>query len=159
MAFSAQSDPLPSLERVLIVCLDQVREAGSWGICSNHWLATYWLNDCGKITYSIWLCYLCFVLFCFCFTKPMALTHVLKKSLPKDMFIDLRERGRGVGRERNISVREKHPSGASHTCHAQGLNLQPRYVPWRGTEPTTFCCTGWCSNQLSHLARAAFNTF
>ena len=38
----------------------------------------------------------------------------------------------------------------------QGSNLQPRYMPWPGTETTTFWCTGWCSNQMSPLARASF---
>ena len=30
-----------------------------------------------------------------------------------------------------------------------GLNLQPRYVPWLGLKPTTFCYIGRCSKQLS----------
>ena len=32
-------------------------------------------------------------------------------------------------RERDIDVREKHPSIASHMCPDQGLNAQPRLVP------------------------------
>ena len=40
---------------------------------------------------------------------------------------------RGGGRkkegERNIDVREKHQSVASHTCPDLGLNPQPRLVP------------------------------
>ena len=39
-------------------------------------------------------------------------------------------------------------------CLHQGPNLQLRYVPWLGIKPSTFWCVGWCSNQLSHLARA-----
>ena len=47
------------------------------------------------------------------------------------MFIDLRERegGEGMERERNINVKEKHWSVASHVCPDQGLNLQPRHLP------------------------------
>ena len=28
------------------------------------------------------------------------------------------------------------------------------YVPQPGTEPATFWCTGWCSNQMNHTSRA-----
>ena len=55
------------------------------------------------------------------------------------------------GRERE---REKHQLVASCTCPNQGSNPQPRYVLWWRTEPTTFWCMGWCSNQLGHPARA-----
>ena len=47
-----------------------------------------------------------------------------------------------------------HQLVASRTCPNQGSNLPPRYVPWLGIEPATFWCRGWCSNQLSHPARA-----
>ena len=50
--------------------------------------------------------------------------------------------------------REKHRSVASHICPNWELNLQPRYVPWLGIEPTTFWCMGWHSNQPSNPARA-----
>ena len=33
-------------------------------------------------------------------------------------------------------------------------NPQHRYVPWPGIEPSTFCCMGRRSNELSHPARA-----
>ena len=55
--------------------------------------------------------------------------------------------------ERNIDVRKKHQSLASHTRPVWGSNLQPRYVPWPGIEPSTIHCTRWCSNQLSHPPR------
>ena len=53
------------------------------------------------------------------------------------MLIDFRERGRegeGWGEmerdgERNINVREKHQSVASHMLADQGLKPQPRHVP------------------------------
>ena len=45
------------------------------------------------------------------------------------MFTDFIERGRG--RERNV---DQLPSCM---CHDQGINLNPRYVPWLGIEPTT----------------------
>ena len=43
------------------------------------------------------------------------------------VFIDFRDRGRGVGE--NIDVREKHQLVASCTHPDGGLNLKPRYVP------------------------------
>ena len=48
----------------------------------------------------------------------------------EELFIDLRETGRG--RERNIYVRETYWSGVSHTCPNQGQNPQLRQVPWPG---------------------------
>ena len=53
-------------------------------------------------------------------------------SSPKDMFIDFRER--------EALIRERTFIGSL------------RYVPWLEIKPTTFYCTGWCSNQLSHRA-------
>ena len=41
-------------------------------------------------------------------------------------------------KERNIYVREKHWLVSSHMCPNQGLN-PPRYVPWPGIEPVTWC--------------------
>ena len=63
------------------------------------------------------------------------------------MFIDFRE----TGRERE---REKHQLVASYMHSDQGLNPQPRNVPWPVAKPTTFWCRGQCSNQVSHPARA-----
>ena len=48
--------------------------------------------------------------------------------------------------------REKHWPVASGICHDRVLDLQPRYVPWLGIKPATWC-TAWCSNQMSHLAK------
>ena len=58
----------------------------------------------------------------------------LYKFSPEDMCIDFRERGRGKGGERkegerNISVREKHLSVASHMSPNQEWNPQPKYMP------------------------------
>ena len=55
-------------------------------------------------------------------------------SLPKDIFIDFRERGteREREQEKNIDVREKHQWAPPHTCPMQGLYPQPKYVPWLG---------------------------
>ena len=39
--------------------------------------------------------------------------------------------------ERNIDVRQKHWSVASHICPIQGSKPQPKYVPWLGIEPAT----------------------
>lgn len=50
--------------------------------------------------------------------------------------------------------RERERSVASCTRPDQGSNLKPRYMPWLGTEHTTFWGTEWRSDQLSHLARA-----
>ena len=53
-----------------------------------------------------------------------------------------REREREKEREREIEadmyVREKHQSVASHMLPDQGLNLQTRYMPSPGIEPTIF---------------------
>ena len=64
----------------------------------------------------------CLSLFCF-------------KSSAEDIFIDFqRERKRGyrerkTERERNIQVREKHQSVASHTCPDQGIEYAPHTCP------------------------------
>ena len=70
------------------------------------------------------------------------------------MLIDFTERGREGEKEGEKHECEKHRSVASHTCPDQGPNLQPRHVPWLGTEPTTFQSTGWCSNNWATPARA-----
>ena len=73
------------------------------------------------------------------------------------MFIDFREKKGGErerDRERNINVRNIDWLVAPHTYPNMGLHPQPRYVPWVGTKPTTFWCTKWCYNPLSHPAKA-----
>ena len=49
---------------------------------------------------------------------------------------------------------DRHWLVASRMCLDQGLKLRPSYVSWPRTEPATFWCAGWCTNQLSHLARS-----
>ena len=56
-------------------------------------------------------------------------------------------------------VREKPQLVAFHMHPRRGLSLQPRYVPWLGIKPAAFWCTGWCSNQLSYLARSNYILF
>ena len=53
------------------------------------------------------------------------------------IFTGRERKGGGWERER-LHVGEKHQSFASHLCLDLGSNLQPRYVPWLGTEPITF---------------------
>lgn len=66
-----------------------------------------------------------------------------KKSSPKNMFIDFRER-----------ETEKHfISCLPHMPHL-GMELHPGYVPWRGMEPGTSWCAGRGSNQLSLTGQA-----
>ena len=62
-------------------------------------------------------------------------------SSPWHMCIDFRER-----------EREKHQLVVYSYYPDLGWNPKPRYV--LGIEPITFLYTGWCSNQLSHLAKA-----
>lgn len=54
---------------------------------------------------------------------------LFKKSLPEDMLILEREGGRKIKRTKNIIVKEKHQSVASHTCLDQGRNPQSWHVP------------------------------
>ena len=75
----------------------------------------------------------------------------------RTFFIVFRERERV--RERHIDTREKHQSVASFMHLDQGLNLQPRFVPWLGFEPATFWCMGWCSNQQSHISQSSPSIF
>ena len=64
------------------------------------------------------------------------------------------ERGR---REKHWRGRE--PLFVTSGVHPNwGLTWQPRYVPWPAVEPTAFWCIRWCSNDLSHMARASFFT-
>ena len=64
-----------------------------------------------------------------------------------------RGEGRDRERQRNIDVREKHPSVVPLTLPNQGLNPQAKHVPWPRIEPMTFPIMRWHSNQLSHTAR------
>ena len=57
------------------------------------------------------------------------------------------EREEGTGGE-GVRKREK------HRCERKTSTGCLPHVPQHGIEPATFCCTGQCSNQLSHLARA-----
>ena len=43
-----------------------------------------------------------------------------------------------------------------HMIPNWGSNSQPRYMPWLGIKPVTFWGMGWCSNQLSYLARTKY---
>ena len=63
---------------------------------------------------------------------------------------------RGVGRERNIDVREKHQLVASCTWPNRGPDLQPRHVSWLGIKSATFQFMGWRSNQLSHTGLGTY---
>ena len=96
---------------------------------------------------------------------------------PKNLFLNChlrictlileREEGGGWGRERETLVWRRNIDRLTpvctltgdHTCNLgvcpdQGSNPRPRCVPWPGSEPSTFCCMGWCSSQLSHPVRA-----
>ena len=61
-------------------------------------------------------------------------------------------------RDRNIDVREKHQSVASGMYLNQGLNPQPRHVPWLGIKPTALPSTGGCSNQQSHTGQSGYDS-
>ena len=67
------------------------------------------------------------------------------------------EMGGEGGRERHWC--EKHRSVASLTLADLETNPQPRWVSWMGIEPATFSWMGWCSNQLTLLARAVIFYF
>ena len=59
-----------------------------------------------------------------------------------------------------IDFREKGSSAFLICPDLQGLNPQPRHVPWLGITPPTFWCTGWCSKQLSLISQGwKFGTF
>lgn len=71
-------------------------------------------------------------------------------SSPEDVFVDRGAVKGGGERERHGYERK---TSIGFLLYCQGTNLQSRYVPWMGTDPTTFWCPGQCSNQLSHLPR------
>ena len=48
------------------------------------------------------------------------------------------EEGGKKKKERDINVREKYSLAAACTCHDQGLNPRPRYVPDQGLNPHPF---------------------
>ena len=81
------------------------------------------------------------------FLHAFFLNSIFFQSSPQDMFLLILER-----EER--WKREKYPLVASCTCPDQGSNPRLRYVPWWGINLATFWCMGWCSNQVSHSARA-----
>ena len=62
-------------------------------------------------------------------------------------------------RDRNISVREKHLLVASCTCPDQGLNPQPRHVPWPGMDPVIFHFVERCPHNWVTLIRAYIKLF
>ena len=72
--------------------------------------------------------------------------------------IDSREgEGRDKERQRNISVREKHDLGASHTSCTRPdwkLNLQPRHMTCLGLKPENFLFAGQCPTNWDMLVRA-----
>ena len=70
------------------------------------------------------------------------------------MFIDLRERNRERERDRCERETSIYCFLYAPTHLDQGVNLQPRHIPWLGIKPATFWCTTGCSNQLRHVARA-----
>ena len=72
------------------------------------------------------------------------------------MFIDFRER-RGE-RERNTDVGQKHQSVASRT-HPDGVKPTTQVCALTEHRTCSIWCTGRCSNQLSHLARAQLQNF
>ena len=64
------------------------------------------------------------------------------------------EGGKGGERERNIKGREPHPWGGPDW----GPTPWHRYGPQPGMESTALWSTmGWCSSQLSHLARTVLS--
>ena len=86
-----------------------------------------------------------------CIAKPVSylIIFISFYSLLKEFtYLFLERRGeKEKERERNIDVREKHHSVASHKRPDGGLNLHLRPVPWRGTEPGTSRLAG---RRLTH---------
>ena len=80
-----------------------------------------------------------------------------KKYLHPRIYLLIWERERDIYRERDgergTLMSEKHWWIASFMQPNGGLNQQPRYVPWLGTESATFWCRRQCSNKLSHQAK------
>ena len=72
-----------------------------------------------------------------------------------NIVVSREKEGREKEKERNIDVREKHQSVASHIHSNRGPNLQPRRVPWLGTEPATLWSTEQCPTHWATLVRAA----
>ena len=62
------------------------------------------------------------------------------------------EREEGRERKKNSNVREKQWLVASDSHPYWGSNLQPRYIPWLGIEPSTFWYVGQCSNKLNYTS-------
>ena len=53
-----------------------------------------------------------------------------------------------------ILEREEKREREKHQCERETSIGCLSYTPRQGIEPATFWCMGWCSNQLSHPARA-----
>ena len=73
---------------------------------------------------------------------------------PRMFFITFREREEGW--ERNTHVREKHQLVASRMSPDRASELQPRYLPWLGIEPTTFRLWDDAPTNWTTPARSAF---
>ena len=86
------------------------------------------------------------------FSAYLAVWHLKKK-----WFYLFLERGEGRQKktDRNIDVRGKHRSVVPSMCPDQGLNPQPRRVPWPGIAPATFCFVGQHSSNWATLVKAA----
>ena len=121
------------------------------GFCLYSAFETHWEGTTGD---SLHVCLLEFFLTSFFFPN-LYVSRLGKLSLSPFLFKKIltqehvywllgkgREREKGRGRGRNIDVWEKHWSVASHMLSDWRLNLQPRYVPWPGTEPATFLVYG-----------------
>ena len=95
------------------------------------------------------------VLFLCILTNTYCLLSFFKSS-PEDMFIDFLERQEGTVKEKKTSMWERNIDWLPPDNE---LNPPPRYVPRLGIKPTAFWSAGWCSNRLSHPARAIFCLF
>ena len=106
------------------------------------------LHSCGRslrpVTPKIFFCLVPYTKLLSTLVKNIAVSILFYFFLTwGHFFIPFRLTGRE--REKNIDVREKHQLVVScthlecgdHMCLDQGLNLQPRHVPWLGVEPTT----------------------
>lgn len=69
--------------------------------------------------------------------------------------IDLRERGRETRREEERDRQREREMWKRNIHWLPPVCMHPK---WR-LSPTTFWSVGWCSNQLSHLARAMSRVF
>ena len=90
-------------------------------------------------------------------TASCTLIFFKKKNPHLRIYLLILERGRERKREKRGREREKGGEREKETererlisclLHAsrRGSNMQPSYVPWPGTELTTFWCMGWRSN-------------